>query len=137
MFGALSSTDGVLDSDTEVTVGLYERVGEFLCFEYNGKLGSRYSIDIEGVNRSTNRVFSVLSVFLRGTCGADTPGAFDVALRALPASRKKSTMPASAAFCLPTSDGVMRAPKAAVVLFAPDMSEADSSKEGLLWRRMR
>jgi hypothetical protein len=41
-------------------------------------------------------------------------------------------MSASAAFCLPTSDGVMRWPSAAVVLFAPDMLEADS-KEGLLW----
>lgn len=41
-------------------------------------------------------------------------------------------MSASAAFCLPISDGVMRSPSAAVVLFAPDMSEADSSKEGLL-----
>jgi hypothetical protein len=78
-----------------------------------------------------------LSVFLRGIGAEDTPAAFDVALRASPASRKKSTMPASAAFCLPTSDRVMRAPRAAVVLFAPDMSEADSSKEGLLERRMR
>jgi hypothetical protein len=65
-------------------------------------------------------------------CAEDTPAALGFVLSALPASRKKSTMPASAAFCLPTSDGVMRAPSAAVVLFAPDMDEADSSKEGLL-----
>jgi hypothetical protein len=33
MFGAVSSTEGVLDSDTEDTVGLYVRVGECgLCF---------------------------------------------------------------------------------------------------------
>jgi hypothetical protein len=30
MFGAVSSTDGVLDSETELTVGLYERVGDCL-----------------------------------------------------------------------------------------------------------
>jgi hypothetical protein len=59
-------------------------------------------------------------------------GAVEVDLSALPASRRKSTMSDSAAFCLPTSDAVMRAPSAAVVLFAPDMDEADSSKEGLL-----
>jgi hypothetical protein len=90
--------------------------------------------DDEGFNRSTNRVFSV---FLRGICADDTGAALAVALSALPASRRKSTMPASAAFCLPTSAGVMRAPRAAVVLFAPDMREADSSNEGLLGGEMR
>jgi hypothetical protein len=45
-------------------------------------------------------------------------------------------MLASCDFCLPTSDGVIFSPSAAVVLFAPDMeSEADSSSnERLLWR---
>lgn len=56
-----------------------------------------------------------------------------LAFRASPASRKKLTMPSSAAVCWPTSDGVMRSPSAAMVLLAPDIEEADS-KEGLLWR---
>jgi hypothetical protein len=30
MFGAVSSTEGVLDNDPEVTVGLYVRVGDCL-----------------------------------------------------------------------------------------------------------
>lgn len=37
-------------------------------------------------------------------------------------------MPASAVFCLPISDGVMRSPSAALVLFTPDMMEADSNE---------
>lgn len=79
---------------------------------------------------STNRT---LSVFRRGMgCAEETAAAPELEFSASPASRKKSTMPDSAAFCLPTSEEVMRAPSAAVVLFAPDMDEADSSEEGLL-----
>jgi hypothetical protein len=79
---------------------------------------------------STNRT---LSVFRRGMdCVEGTAAALELEFSASPASRKKSTMPDSAAFCLPTSEGVMRTPSAAEVLFAPDMDEADSSKEGLL-----
>ena len=97
---------------------------------YEGKPGSFSSFDLVGDRRSTNRV---LSVFLLGICDEDTPAALEFDFSAWPASRRKSTMSASAAFCLPTSEAVMRSPSAAVVLFAPDMNEADSSKEGLLW----
>jgi hypothetical protein len=128
MFGALSSSEGFLDN--ELTVGLYDRVGDELDVRYKGKPGSQSSFDFVGDTRSTNRVFSD---FLLGICDEDTAAAPELEFSALPASRKKSTIPASAAFCLPTSDGVMRLPSAAVVLFAPDMVEADSSKEGLLW----
>lgn len=31
MFGAVSSTEGVRDNDTDVAVGWYERVGDGLC----------------------------------------------------------------------------------------------------------
>ena len=86
--------------------------------------------------RSTNRVFTV---FLAGTCDEGPPAApeLELELSASPASRKKSTMLDSASFRLPISEGVMRSPSAAVVLFAPDMSEADSSKEGLLCKEKR
>lgn len=57
--------------------------------------------------------------------------ALPVALSALPASRKKSWISASASLCLPASEGVMRAPRAAAVLVADDMFEV-SSKERLL-----
>lgn len=103
-----------------------------------GKPGSHASFDFDfdfdceyvGDMRSTNRTFSVFRLGI--CCVEETPAALELASSALPASRRKSTMSASAAFCLPISDGVMRSPSAAVVLFAPDMSEADSSKERLL-----
>jgi hypothetical protein len=75
-----------------------------------------------------------LIVFLRGICvGAPVAlgQALELALSASPASRKKSTIPASTAFCLPTSDTVMCSPSAAVVLFALDIFEGASNK-GLL-----
>jgi hypothetical protein len=127
MFGAVSSTDVVLDN--ELAVGLYDRVGDDLYVWYKGKRGSESTFDFVGDTRSTNRV---CIDFLLGICDEFTAAAPELEFSALPASRKKSTMSASAAFCLPTSDGVMRLPSAAVVLFAPDMVEADSSKEGLL-----
>lgn len=94
-----------------------------------GKPGSRSSFDLVGDKRSTNRV---LSVFLFGICVDGTPPCVALEFSASPASRRKLTMSASAFICWPTSEADMRSPRAAVVLFAPDMSEADSSKEGLL-----
>lgn len=122
ILGAVSNTDGVRDSpDTEEAVGWYARdTGEgALRVRCNGKLGF---------------CAERLSVFLRGICEGKSV-AFEVELRASPASRRKSTMPASAAFCLPISDGVMRAPSAAVVLFAPDICEVDSKERLLLKNR--
>ena len=87
--------------------------------------------------RSTN---IDLSVFRRGMweCGCGAGAALEVVdLSASPASRRKSTMSASAAFCLPTSDGVMRSPSAAVLLLAPDMEEADSNERLLDQRNER
>ena len=128
MFGAVSSTDGVLDSDDiDDAVGWYVRVGDGGLIGYNGKPGSCASFELVGDTRSTNRDLSVLR---RGIC-VDTAAALELEFNASPASRRKSTMPASATFCWPTSEGVMRSPSAAVVLLAPDMEEADS-KEGLL-----
>jgi hypothetical protein len=103
-----------------------------------GKPGSHassdldFEIDVVGDTRSTNRTFSVFLLGICWCCVAETPAALELASSASPASRRKSTMSASAAFCLPISDGVMRSPSAAVVLFAPDIDEADSSKERLL-----
>jgi hypothetical protein len=105
-------------------------MGDGGLISYNGKPGSHSSFELfVGDNWSTNLVFRF---FLLGICVDGAAAALELEFSALPASRRKSTISASAAFCLPTSDGVMRSPRAAVVLFAPDMSEADSSKEGLL-----
>lgn len=135
MLGAVSSTDGVRESaDTDDAVGLYDRdTGDRgLWVWYNGKPGSlsHFDGDLIGDMRSTNRVF--LTAFLAGIC-VDGP-VLELASSALPASRRKSTMSASTLFCLPTSDGVMGSPSAAVVLLAPDrdMRESDSSKDGRL-----
>jgi hypothetical protein len=136
----VSSTDGVRDNDE--TVDWYARVGECGLFdECMGKRGLHassdfdFDVDFVGDTRSTNRTFSV---FLLGICCVEeTPATLELASSASPASRRKSTMSASAAFCLPISDGVMRSPSAAVVLFARDMSEADSWKEGLLYGKGR
>ena len=67
-------------------------------------------------------------------CGIAVVGAgWDgVEFSASPASRRKSTMSASAAFVLPTSDAVILPPRAPVMLFAPDMKSEVSSNEGLL-----
>jgi len=147
MLGAVSSTEGVRDSaDTEEAVGWYDRdTGDGGLLEwYIGKPSSRAAFaggcDFVGDMRSTNRVF--LTAFLAGMCvcvcvcmcvcvmGA----AVEVESSALPASRRKSTMSASALVCLPTSAADMRSPSAAVVLLAdaPDMRESDSSTDGLL-----
>lgn len=58
----------------------------------------------------------------------DSPAALALEPRASPASRRKSTMPASAAFCRPASAAVMGVPSAAAVLFARDMFEVDSNE---------
>lgn len=106
MLGAVSSTDGVLESDD--AEGWYTRdtgVGG-LWIGYNGKPGSRANVD------------SVVSGLRRAMCECS----------ASPASRRKSTMFASAACCLPASAAVMLAPSAAAVLLAPDMEETDSNE---------
>jgi hypothetical protein len=70
-----------------------------------GKSGSHSSFDcffdFVGDNRSTNRTFTVLRLGI--WCVEETPAALELESSASPASRKKSTMSASAAFCLPTS----------------------------------
>jgi hypothetical protein len=134
MLGAVSNTEGVRDSaETEEAVGWYDRdTGDSgLRGWYMGKPSSRSTLDgdVVGDMRSTNRVF--LTAFLAGICIEGAP-AFELESSALPASRRKSTMSASALFCLPTSDADMHSPSAAVVLFAPDMRESDSSQDGLL-----
>jgi hypothetical protein len=61
ILGAVSSTEGFLDS--ELTVGLYDRVGDELEAQYKGKPGSHPNFDFAGSNWSTNRT---LSFFLGG-----------------------------------------------------------------------
>lgn len=139
MLGAVSSTEGVRDSaDTDDAVGWYDRdTGDGGLWEwYMGKPSSPWTLDGDSVGdmRSTNRV--LLTAFLAGMCVEGAP-ACELESSALPASRRKSTMSASALFCLPTSNADMRSPSAAVVLFAPDMRESDSSQDGLLQERER
>jgi hypothetical protein len=61
ILGAVSSTEGFLDS--ELTVGLYDRVGDELEARYKGKPGSHPNFDFAGSKWSTNRT---LSFFLGG-----------------------------------------------------------------------
>jgi hypothetical protein len=61
IFGAVSSNEGFLDN--ELTVGLYDRVGDELEVRYKGKPGSHPNLDSAGANWSTNRT---LSCFLGG-----------------------------------------------------------------------
>ena len=73
----------------------------------------------------------VLSVLRRGM-GCVGGACDDVEFSASPASRRKSTMSASAAFVLPASEAVILSPSAPAVLFAPDMESEEPCNERLL-----
>ena len=72
------------------------------------------------------------NVFRRGIDCDGSCAFVGIEFSASPASRRKSTISASVDLVFPTSDGVMRSPNAAVVLFTPDMESEVTSNEDLL-----
>ena len=127
MFGAVSMTDGALESGCEDVDGWYERVtGEMELFvSYTGKLWSRGCLD--GDRRFARRD---LIVFL---LGMSWMGA--VSFSAMFASRSRSTIADSAAACVPALGARCLSPSVAAALSMPEVREVESEITVLLYMR--